>query len=101
MCNPKTELLQKCAKEDDIIVEEKDTFIQLQLIFFDSEHIFNFCIAHRACDDCMDLAIEQPCKNCNKFTHKMCDQCVNLPLDQYSNVCSPFGREMIFEGDNT
>ena len=40
----------------------------------------------------MDLAIEQPCKNCNKFTHKMCDQCVNLPVDQYSNVCSQFGR---------
>ena len=108
VCKQKTEVLQEDAEEDDIIDEEKGTVIQPQFIFFDfeskqdsGEHMVNFCIAQRACDDCMDLPIEQPCKNCNKITHKVCDQCVNLPVDQYCNICSQFGREMIFEGDNT
>ena len=52
------------------IPKKKGTVIQPQSIFFDfestqdsGEHIVNFCIAQRACEDDIDLLIEQLCKN--------------------------------------
>ena len=46
-----------------------------RFIFFDFEsnqgtgtHQVNFCVAHKACDDCMDLPIDTFCPTCSKQT---------------------------------
>ena len=68
--------------------KDNSSFVKKPLfIFFDFEckqdsgvHIPNYCIAHRACDLCIDK-----------------------PLDFHCNTCSEFeeGREVIFQGKET
>ena len=75
------------ADDNDIADEEKGTVAKPQFIFFDfeakqdtGEHNVNFCVVHRAYDQCIDLPIVAQCENCNLF---------------------PGGRELIFSGEQT
>ena len=56
--------------EEEVSQPKKSRFI-----FFDFEsnqetgtHQVNFCVAHKACDDCMDLPIDAFCPSCSTQT---------------------------------
>ena len=56
--------------EEEVSQPKKSRFI-----FFDFEpnqetgtHQVNFCVAHKACDDCMDLPIDTFCPTCSTQT---------------------------------
>ena len=56
--------------EEEVSQPKKSRFI-----FFDFEsnqetgtHQVNFCVAHKACDDCMDLPIDTFCQTCSTQT---------------------------------
>ena len=68
--------------------EESSSYVKKPLfIFFDFEcrqdsgvHIPNYCIAHRACDLCIDKPLDFHCSTCSEFEE---------------------GREVIFQGEET
>ena len=79
--------IQPYESKTEQYVDGEEKIKKPLFIFFDFEckqdtgvHIPNYCIAHRACDICIDKPVDFHCTTCSEFGE---------------------GREVIFQGNNT